>query len=939
MANNSKKHIYLIDGSGYIFRAYYALPPLTRKSDGLPVGAVSGFCNMLYKFLEESRSLDKVDRPTHFAVIFDTARKNFRNDIYKEYKANRQDTPEDLIPQFSYIRKAVEAFNILGVELANYEADDLIATYKEQASKKNIKVTIISSDKDLMQLVDENTFMMDTMKDKYIGKEEVKEKFGVYPDKVIDVQSLAGDSSDNIPGVPGIGIKTAAELINQFGSLEKVLENASSIKQPKRRQTLLDNKDKALISKKLVTLKKDVPVKTPLDEFALKSIDPDKILKFLQEMEFGRLFKKLESDYGKFSGKASPQSKLTESKEPSVESGKLPDVPEKIIEKKFSLIFDMGELKSVLKKSDEKGLFAIDTETNSLDTMVANLVGISLSYRPGEAFYIPIGHQNKSDPLIKKQLKLKDVLSVIKPYLEDPTVKKVGQNIKYDYRIFLKHGIQMNSIEDTMLMSYSLDAGKNRHGMDLLSELHLNHKTISFKDVAGIGKSQVTFDFVDIEQAKDYACEDADITLRLYQMFEKRLFNENVLSVYDNLEKPLIKILSSIENNGIKIDKNILEKLSKKFEIEIQNLEKKIFKIAKEEFNIGSPKQLGDVIYEKLKIAGSKKTKKGNFATNVAVLEDLASQGHEFPKLVLNWRQKSKLKNTYTDTLPTYINAKSKRVHTSFLLAATTTGRLASANPNLQNIPIKNIEGKEIRSAFVSEKNSKLISADYSQIEMRILAHMGDVKELKKAFLNKEDIHTLTASQIFDVSLKKVDEDMRRKAKAINFGIIYGISSYGLAKQISVSNSEAENFLKSYFGKFPEIRDFMNENITFCRKNGYVKTLFDRKCHFPNINDKNHTLRTFQERACINAPIQGTAADLLRLAMIQIDKKISAKEIPASLLIQVHDELLLECKEKDVSSVQQKIAHEMENASEPLVKFSIPLTVDVKSGKNWSEAH
>ena len=652
MANNSKKHIYLIDGSGYIFRAYYALPPLTRKSDGLPVGAVSGFCNMLYKFLEESRSLDKVDRPTHFAVIFDTARKNFRNDIYKEYKANRQDTPEDLIPQFSYIRKAVEAFNILGVELANYEADDLIATYKEQASKKNIKVTIISSDKDLMQLVDENTFMMDTMKDKYIGKEEVKEKFGVYPDKVIDVQSLAGDSSDNIPGVPGIGIKTAAELINQFGSLEKVLENASSIKQPKRRQTLLDNKDKALISKKLVTLKKDVPVKTSLDEFALKSIDPDKILKFLQEMEFGRLFKKLESDYGKFSGKASPQSKLTESKEPSVESGKLPDVPEKIIEKKFSLIFDMSELKSVLKKSDEKGLFAIDTETNSLDTMVANLVGISLSYRPGEAFYIPIGHQNKSDPLIKKQLKLKDVLSVIKPYLEDPTVKKVGQNIKYDYRIFLKHGIQMNSIEDTMLMSYSLDAGKNRHGMDLLSELHLNHKTISFKDVAGIGKSQVTFDFVDIEQAKDYACEDADITLRLYQMFEKRLFNENVLSVYDNLEKPLIKILSSIENNGIKIDKNILEKLSKKFEIEIQNLEKKIFKIAKEEFNIGSPKQLGDVIYEKLKIAGSKKTKKGNFATNVAVLEDLASQGHEFPKLVLNWRQKSKLKNTYTDTLP-----------------------------------------------------------------------------------------------------------------------------------------------------------------------------------------------------------------------------------------------------------------------------------------------
>ena len=934
MANNSKKHIYLIDGSGYIFRAYYALPPLTRKSDGLPVGAVSGFCNMLYKFLEEARSLEKVDRPTHLAVIFDTARKNFRNDIYKEYKANRQDTPEDLIPQFSYIRKAVEAFNIPGVELANYEADDLIATYKEQASKKNIKVTIISSDKDLMQLVDDNTFMMDTMKDRYIGKEEVKEKFGVYPDKVIDVQSLAGDSADNIPGVPGIGIKTAAELINQFGSLEKVLDNASSIKQPKRRQTLLDNKDKALISKKLVTLKKDVPVKDSLDDFALKPIDADKILTFLKEMEFGRLFKKLESDYGKFTGEIT----LTESSEPDEIDTKLTSIP-KSIQKKYSLILDIQELKDVLKKSDEKGLFAIDTETNSLDTMVANLVGISLSYRPGEAFYVPIGHQNKTDPLIKKQLKLKDVLSAIKPYLEDQTVKKVGQNIKYDYRIFLKHGIQMNSVEDTMLMSYSLDAGKNRHGMDLLSELHLNHKTISFKDVAGIGKSQVTFDFVDIEQAKDYACEDADITLRLYQMFEKRLFNENVLSVYDTLEKPLIKILSTIENNGIKIDKNILEKLSKKFKIEIQNLEKKIFKIAKEEFNIGSPKQLGDVIYEKLKIAGTKKTKKGNFATNVSVLEDLALQGHELPKLVLNWRQKSKLKNTYTDTLPTYINSKSKRVHTSFLLAATTTGRLASANPNLQNIPIKNIEGKEIRSAFVADKNSKLISADYSQIEMRILSHMGDVKELKKAFLNKEDIHTLTASQIFNVSLKQVDEDMRRKAKAINFGIIYGISSYGLAKQISVSNSEAESFLTSYFTKFPEIKDFMNENIKLCRKNGYVKTLFDRKCHFPNINDKNHTLRTFQERACINAPIQGTAADLLRLAMIQIDKKIFEKDIHASLLIQVHDELLLECKEKEQAIVQKKVAFEMENASEPLLKFSIPLTVEVKNGKNWSEAH
>ena len=930
MTVSEKKHIYLIDGSGFIFRAYYALPPLTRKSDGLPVGAVSGFCNMLYKFVEEARNLEKIDRPTHLVVVFDSARKNFRNDIYKDYKANRENTPEDLIPQFDLIRKAVEAFNIPSIEMLNYEADDLIATFKEQASKKKIKVTIVSSDKDLMQLVDENTFMFDSMKDKFIDREQVKEKFGVYPDKVIDIQSLAGDSSDNVPGVPGIGIKTAAELINEYGNLDNLLKNASNIKQPKRRQTLLDNKENALISKKLVTLKKDVPIEYSIDDFLLKPIDSKKILTFLKDMEFSRLYKKLENDYGLFENISNDKS--TVKNEISLEKNK----PNK---KNFSLIFDLKNLEKILNKADEKGVFAIDTETNSLDPMVADLVGISLCVTPGEAFYIPVGHKKKEDDLVKKQLKLNDVLKLIKPFLEDSSIKKVGQNIKYDYRIFLQHGIQMNSIEDTMLMSYALDAGKNRHGMDLLSEIHLDHKPITFKDVAGTGKSQVTFDQVDIEQAKEYACEDADITLKLYEAFEKRLFSENVLTVYDQLEKPLVKILSTIENNGVKIDQKILHKLSEKFSIEISNLEKKIFKIAKEEFNIGSTKQLGDIIYEKLKIAGSKKTKKGNFATNVSVLEDLADQGHEFPKLVLSWRQKSKLKNTYTDTLPTFINKKTKRIHTSFLLAATTTGRLASANPNLQNIPIKNTEGKEIRSAFVSEKNAKLISADYSQIEMRVLAHMADVKELKKAFLNQEDIHNLTASQIFNVSINKIDEDMRRKAKAINFGIIYGISSYGLAKQISVSNSEAESFLRSYFSKFPEIKTFMNDTISFCRKNGFVKTLFERKCHFPNINDKNHSIKTFQERACINAPIQGTAADILRLAMIKIDKKITDKEIDANLLIQVHDELLVECNDKIVSLTKKQIANEMENATDPLVKFSIPLTVDVKSGNNWNEAH
>jgi DNA polymerase I len=674
-----------------------------------------------------------------------------------------------------------------------------------------------------------------------------------------------------------------------------------------------------------------------LDEFILKPLNLDKILTFLKEMEFTRLFSRLEENHGSFVNEKISTLKNETKTEPKKKI--ISTSPIDSSENKFSLVMNIQELEKILSKADERGLFAIDTETNSLDTMVADLVGISLSFKIGEAFYIPLAHKNKLDPLVKKQLNSKDVLATIKPYLEDSTIKKIGQNIKYDYRIFLKYGIKMTSMEDTMLMSYALDAGKNRHNMDLLSEIHLQHKTISFKDVAGIGKAQVTFDLVDIEQAKNYACEDADVTLRLYEFFEQRLFGENVLNVYENLEKPLIKILSSMENNGIKIDQTILGKLSKKFEIEIQNLEKKIFKISGEEFNIASPKQLGDIIYDKLKIAGTKKTKKGNLATNVSVLENLADQGHEFPKLILNWRQKSKLKNTYTDTLPTYINNKTKRVHTSFLLAATTTGRLASANPNLQNIPIKNIEGKEIRSAFISEKNSNLISADYSQIEMRILSHMGDVTELKKAFLNKEDIHNLTASQIFGVSIHDVDEDMRRKAKAINFGIIYGISSYGLAKQISVSNTEAESFLRSYFTKFPEIKEFMNETIKFCRKNGYVKTLFDRKCHFPNINDKNHTLRTFQERACINAPIQGTAADVLRLAMIKIDNKIEEKNINANLLIQVHDELLLECQEKDVVNVQKQVSYEMEHASEPLLKFSIPLTVDIKSGKNWSEAH
>ena len=922
---SNQKHLFLIDGSGYIFRAYYALPPLTRKSDGLPVGAVSGFCNMLYSFLEKARAGNSMDTPSHLAVIFDSARKNFRNDIYKEYKGNRSDAPEDLIPQFDYIRKAVKAFNLPSIELQNYEADDLIATYKIQAKKEKIKLTIVSSDKDLMQLVDQDTYMLDTMKDKHIGIDEVKEKFGVPPEKVIDVQSLAGDSVDNVPGVPGIGIKTAAELINQFGSLDELLKKAETIKQPKRRQALLDNKSNALISRELVTLKNDVPVKETINDFILKPFDKEKIFSFLDEMEFTKIKKRIEQTYGMSETNFKPSSTVVK-KSLKNEAG-------------FNIIYDKKEIETILAKADDQGFFAVDTETNSLDSQKAELVGVSLAVNENQAYYIPVGHKNKDDKEIKKQIKIEDLIKILKPYLEDETIKKVGQNIKYDLKIFKKYGIYLKSFEDTMLLSYALDSGLNRHNLDILAKIHLDHENIKYKDVAGTGKSEVTFDQVKIIDSYRYACEDADVTLKLYNIFKERLVKEKCFHVYENLEIPLVDVLARMECQGIKIDKKILSQLSETFAKNLKVLEKKIYKIAGEEFNIGSTKQLGDILYEKLKISGTKKTKKGNFATNVNVLEDLAGKGHEFPKLVLDWRQKSKLKNTYTDTLPEHIDSKTKRVHTSFLLAATTTGRLASSDPNLQNIPIKSKEGKEIRSAFVAESGHSIISADYSQIEMRVLAHVGDVKELKKAFRNNEDIHSITASQIFDCDIKKINEDMRRKAKAINFGIIYGISSYGLAKQISVSNPEAEQFLFSYFKKFPEIKDYMQETLKFCRKHGYVKTMFERKCHFPNINDKNHTLKSFQERAAINAPIQGAAADIIRYAMINIDKKILEKKIKSKLLVQIHDELLFESKDNDVKKEITLIKNEMENAIDKDFNFSVPLIVDANSAKNWNDAH
>ena len=914
-------HFYLIDGSGYIFRAYYALPPLTRKSDGLPVGAVSGFCNMLFKLLEDSKSDDNLEKPTHFAVIFDSARKNFRNEIYSEYKGNRSEAPDDLIPQFEYIRQSVKAFNLPSIELINYEADDLIATYVEKILDLGAKVTIVSSDKDLMQLYKKGVRIYDPMKNKFINQDDVHNKFGVTPEKVIDVQSLAGDSTDNVPGVPGIGVKTAAELINQYGTLENLLKNASKIKQNKRRETLIDNKDDAIISKKLVTLKKDVPVKNKIEEFILKSVDKDKLYTFLREMEFNRLLSSAISKYGSIND---PGNKDFDKKlEKTSEIGK----------KNYQLIQNENEIKDWMKQSEEIGEFAIDTETTSLDPHTAKLVGISISNKIGNACYIPLNHVSGNN------LNEKKVLSILKNYLEDKSIKKIGQNIKFDFIVFYHRGITLNSMEDTMLMSYTLDAGKNRHNMDTLSEIHLGHKTIKFKDLVGTGKKQLNFSEVDISEAKDYAAEDADITFRLYKIFSKSLKAEKLLNIYELFEKPLIKILAEMEIKGIKLDKSSLNKLSSKFSTKIQKLEKSIFKISKKIFNIGSTKQLGEIMYNDLKIAALKKTKKGSFATSASVLEDLAFKGYEFPKLILEWRQISKLKNTYSDALPEYINHNTKRVHTSFLLAATTTGRLASSDPNLQNIPIKSDDGKDIRKAFVSEKNNKLISADYNQVEMRILADLADVKQLKKAFLNNEDIHTLTASQVFGKEINKIDSETRRKAKAINFGIIYGISQYGLAKQINVSNNEAEEFLNSYFKKFPEIKDYMKTTVNFCRKSGYVSNIFGRKTHLTGINDKNFNVRNFQERAAINAPIQGSASEIMRLAMIRINKEISNnKNNSLKMLLQIHDELIFEESSKETKKSTKLIKDLMLSVKDSeLHSFSIPLLVDVNIGENWGE--
>ena len=926
-----KNHLFLIDGSGYIFRAYYALPPLYRKSDGLPTGAVNGFCNMIYKLVEDT---NRDVKPSHIAVIFDSARKTFRNDIYKDYKANRGEPPEDLIPQFQIIKDSVKAFGIQSIELPGFEADDIIATYARIGNEKGWQVSIVSSDKDLMQIVDRNISLIDTMKNKSIGPDEVIEKFGVEPKKVIDVQALAGDSSDNVPGAPGIGIKTAATLINEFGNLENLLKNCHQIKQNKRRETLENFQEQILISKKLVTLKNDVSDIPTIEQLKSTKANVNELIPFLTDLELNKLADRIK--------KKNPNVDLSISKNKNKASisnfEKKPTIKKNIDQTgnqktNYSMINDESKLEEIINQISKQDMFVFDVETDSLDIQTAKLVGISVCFNLENSFYIPIGHQEDT-----KQLEISQIKNKLAPLFKSESIIKVGHNIKFDIAILQKYEIQVNSIDDTMLMSLVCDAGINRHNMDDLAKIHLNRETIKFKDVVGSGKSQLTFDQVKISEAINYAAEDSEITFRLYKLFKKRILNERNASVYYEIERPLINSILKMETNGMKVDNNYLKNLSNEFELRIKNVEKKIFKLAGKEFNIGSPKQLSEILFDFLKLNPPKKTKSGERSTGIEVLEDLAYEGNKIAEHIIDWRQISKLRSTYSEALQGHISNETGRIHTSFSMASTNTGRLASSDPNLQNIPIRTDEGRSIRKAFIAEKNKTIFSADYSQIELRVLAHIANVDQLKEAFNNNDDIHKMTASEIFNVKMKNVTNDLRRQAKAVNFGIIYGISAYGLAKQLSISNFEASDFIKKYFNKFSGIKDFMENTKELCRQNGYVETLCGRKCFFPRIKDKNFALRSFQERAAINAPIQGTAADIIKYAMIKIDKKLNNNE-DCKMILQVHDELIFEIQKSKIEKYSNVIINEMQNALEPHTKLSIPLIVDSNSGKNWNEAH
>ena len=978
-------HLFLVDGSGYIFRAYHALTPLTRKSDGLPVGAVSGFCNMLWKLLKDARNTDVGVVPTHFAVIFDYSSKTFRNALYPEYKANRTAPPEDLVPQFGLIRQATRAFNLPCIEKEGFEADDLIATYARLAEEAGGDVTIVSSDKDLMQLVTPSVSMYDSMKDKQISIPEVIEKWGVPPEKMIDLQSLTGDSTDNVPGIPGIGPKTAAQLLEEFGDLDTLLARASEIKQNKRRENILAFADQTKISRELVTLKTDVPLDVDLDGLVLEPQNGPKLIGFLKAMEFTSLTRRVaeatdtdasavepchvETQWGADAHGPDLDVVVTSVEHVTVVAAATGEpaaaatgyTPQALADKRavqataqkidtsaYSCIRDIATLKLWLAEAVETGVMAFDTETNSLDPMQAELVGFSLAL-PGQngatrAAYIPLQHKSGQGDLlgggmVEGQIPLGQALEALKTVLEDASVLKIAQNMKYDWLVMRRHGVNTVSFDDTMLISYVLDAGTGSHGMDPLSERWLGHTPIAYKDVAGSGKSAVTFDMVDIDRATAYAAEDADVTLRLWQVLKPRLAAEGLMSVYERLERPLVDVLARMEERGISVDRQVLSRLSGDLAQAAAAYEDEIYELAGEKFTIGSPKQLGDILFGKMGLPGASKTKTGQWSTSAQVLEDLAAEGHPLPRKIVDWRQLTKLKSTYTDALPGFIHPQTKRVHTSYAMASTSTGRLSSSEPNLQNIPVRTTEGRKIRTAFIAEPGNKLISADYSQIELRVLAHVADIAQLKQAFADGIDIHAMTASEMFGVPVEGMPSEVRRRAKAINFGIIYGISAFGLANQLSIPREEAGQYIRTYFERFPGIKDYMEATKAFAREHGYVETIFGRRAHYPDIRASNPQIRAFNERAAINAPIQGSAADIIRRAMIRMEDALEKEKLAARMLLQVHDELIFEVPENEVEKTIPLVRHVMENAALPAVSLAVPLHVDARAAHNWDEAH
>ena len=978
-------HLFLVDGSSYIFRAYHALPPLTRKKDGLPVGALAGFCNMLWKLLCDARNTAVGVVPTHFAVIFDYSSETFRKKIYPDYKANRPAPPEDLIPQFSLIRQATRAFNLPCIEKEGYEADDIIATYSALASQSGAETTIISSDKDLMQLVTNQVHMYDSMKDRPIGIAEVIEKWGVPPEKMIDLQSLTGDSTDNVPGVPGIGPKTAAQLIDQFGSLDSLLAHAQEIKQQKRRENIIAFADQARLARELVTLKDDVPLQTGLDDLLLEPTDGPRLISFLKAMEFNSLTRRvaeatncdaaliepvnLEVEWGKkahgpdldtgsdIAQAPKADADATHIQSADVDEGTEKNTPQRLAEKRkkealeekidtasYQTITDESELKRWLDEALDQGFFAFDTETTSLDPMQAELVGFSIALEPGKAAYVPLNHVDGSNDLlgggrVKGQIEANKAVALLKPVLENPAILKIAQNMKYDWLVMRQYNVTIQSFDDTMLLSYVLDAGTLTHGMDALSERWLGHKPITFKEVTGSGKSSTGFAAVDLARATAYAAEDADVTLRLWRVLKPQIVARGVSRVYERLERPLVTVLARMEERGVLVDRQLLSRLSGELAQSAAGLEDEIYKLAGEKFNIGSPKQLGEILFAKMGLPGGTKTKTGQWSTSAQVLEDLAAEGHELPRKIVDWRQLTKLKSTYTDALPNYILKTTGRVHTNYSMAATSTGRLASSDPNLQNIPVRTPEGRKIRAAFIAGPGNLLLSADYSQIELRVLAHVADIKALKKAFAQGLDIHAMTASEMFGVPIENMPPEVRRRAKAINFGIIYGISAFGLANQLSIPREEAAQYIRTYFERFPGIKDYMEKTKAFAHEHGYVETIFGRRAHYPDINSKNAQVRAFNERAAINAPIQGAAADIIRRAMVKMDNALEKAGLSAKMLLQVHDELIFELPENEVEKTTSVVKKIMENATMPALALTVPLKVDARAAKNWDEAH